>query len=85
MFPYTVSAYGGDTITIAGANLGSGSDITAVTLNTLPATILSQTRSSVLVTAPPSTAAGTGNVVVSSTSRGQTTAVNRFTYEASTL
>lgn len=70
---------GGTIVTITGVALGSGSDITSVTLDGLSATITSQTDSSVVVTTATGYL-GTGAVVVSSTSNGDITANDAWSY-----
>eukprot|EP00698_Gefionella_okellyi_P015554 TRINITY_DN4392_c0_g1_i4.p1 TRINITY_DN4392_c0_g1~~TRINITY_DN4392_c0_g1_i4.p1 ORF type:complete len:1186 (-),score=331.85 TRINITY_DN4392_c0_g1_i4:47-3451(-) len=78
----TMIRNGGARVTIAGARLGSGSDITSVSLAGVQATIVAQTNISVTVDAAPytSTASGFGNIVVLSTTVGTTTALNGATY-----
>eukprot|EP00698_Gefionella_okellyi_P021231 TRINITY_DN6819_c0_g1_i1.p1 TRINITY_DN6819_c0_g1~~TRINITY_DN6819_c0_g1_i1.p1 ORF type:complete len:173 (-),score=28.68 TRINITY_DN6819_c0_g1_i1:166-618(-) len=68
----TVIRNGGGRVTIAGAALGSGTDITYVSLAGVQATIVGQTNISVTVDAAPytSTAGGFGNIVVRSTTVG---------------
>ena len=72
-------AVGGNILVISGTGLGNGSDIYNVTICGVVATIQSQTPNSVTVvvaTGP----AGTGNITVSSTSRGVATFVNGYTF-----
>lgn len=74
---------GGNRITIGGIGLGSGSDITAVTVDgpAYFATIVSQTGTQVVVTAPSwSGTTGTGTIVVSSTSRGSCSQASAYLY-----
>lgn len=75
--PASGPAAGGNSVTIFG-QLGEGTDITSVTLNGVPATIVSQTASQVVVTA--GAGSGSGDVVVRSTSYGVATLVNEYTY-----
>ena len=71
---------GGYQITIHGLNLGNGSDITSVTVCGVSVeSIDSQSANQVVVTVAPGTA-GTGDVVVESTSQGTTTKTDAFTY-----
>ncbi len=62
--PSNGSARGGFSVTIRGEHLGSGEDITNVTLCGVDATILSQSATQVVVTAERATEAGTGSVRV---------------------
>ena len=71
---------GGYPVTINGVGLGNGSDITTVTLVGLPAYILSQSSDSVVVLATPTSAGGTGAVIVTSLSAGVTELADAFTY-----
>eukprot|EP00698_Gefionella_okellyi_P023006 TRINITY_DN7726_c0_g4_i2.p1 TRINITY_DN7726_c0_g4~~TRINITY_DN7726_c0_g4_i2.p1 ORF type:complete len:2909 (-),score=734.11 TRINITY_DN7726_c0_g4_i2:52-8727(-) len=72
---------GGETFTIAGTNLGSGSDITAVALSgSNVASIVGQTSSTVTVISSGGTTPTTGSVSTMSTSRGVGTLANAFTY-----
>jgi hypothetical protein len=81
--PASVPLTGGSLVTITGRNLGAGTDITAVTLAGVAATVQpGQTATSVVVAAGPSSVATTGNVVVMSTTRGTTTMTGGFTYFA---
>eukprot|EP00698_Gefionella_okellyi_P010896 TRINITY_DN2859_c0_g1_i1.p1 TRINITY_DN2859_c0_g1~~TRINITY_DN2859_c0_g1_i1.p1 ORF type:complete len:2291 (+),score=488.31 TRINITY_DN2859_c0_g1_i1:743-6874(+) len=71
---------GGRTVTTVGsAQLGSGSDITLVTVNGNAATVVSQTTSSVIVTTPAG-AAGAVTVQTVSTSFGIATLNSAYTY-----
>eukprot|EP00698_Gefionella_okellyi_P010305 TRINITY_DN2665_c0_g3_i2.p1 TRINITY_DN2665_c0_g3~~TRINITY_DN2665_c0_g3_i2.p1 ORF type:complete len:3735 (+),score=895.51 TRINITY_DN2665_c0_g3_i2:675-11207(+) len=73
---------GGTRVTIIASQIGSGSDITFVSLKGVTVTnIVSQTTSSVTVTAA-ATTAGTGSAVVRSTAFGTATSNNAFTYMA---
>lgn len=84
--PPTNDISGGATVTIRGVNLGSGSDITNVTLcGAAVSAIQSQSRTEVVVTAGAGLAPGTGAVVVYSTSYGTTTAQRAFAYTAPPL
>lgn len=67
-------------VTIHGGNLGNGWDITSVTLNGVEVNnILIQSTDEVVVI-PAVANPGTGDVVVTSTSKGKTTVKNGFTY-----
>ncbi|MCP4213957.1 MAG: hypothetical protein GY765_04830, partial [bacterium] len=70
---------GGTTVTISGSNLGNGTDITSVTLCGTAASILSQTVDAVTVLSGAATA-GTGDVVITSTSIGTTTLAGGYSY-----
>lgn len=74
-------AAGGNVLTISGTGLGSGSDVTNVTICGVPALILSQTGNSVTVVVLAG-GSGTGNIQVYSTSVGVTTFVNAYTCNA---
>ncbi len=79
--PAEGSLAGGNTVTIRGLNLGSGSDITNVTLCGIQVTdILSQSATQVVVTAAAGISAGRGSVAVYSTSRGETVATAAYGY-----
>ncbi len=71
---------GGYQVTITGSNLGDGSDITNVTLNGTSVTSIDSQSSTQLVVTVAFGTAGTGDVVVYSTSHGTTTKANAFTY-----
>jgi len=75
---------GGYTVTIRGENLGNGSDITNVTLAGVQvSSIVSQSSTKVAVVAGASYSGfAIGDVVVASTSSGETVATNAFTYDA---
>ena len=77
--PSSGSWTGGYKVAIFGENIGNG-DITNVTLAGVPATIVSQTVDRVWVTAGVAATAGVGDVVVQSTSYGETTGAGIFTY-----
>lgn len=66
-------------MTINGQNLGSGADITSVVFGNITAAILAQTGNNVTVNVA-AAAAGTVNVVTTSTSRGPVTSQNAFTF-----
>jgi N-acetylneuraminic acid mutarotase len=72
-------AVGGNLITITGVGLGSGSDITNVTICGVAAIIQSQTANSVTVFVPTG-GQGTGDIVISSISQGTTTLKKAYTY-----
>ncbi len=78
--PESGSWTGGYPVVITGTNLGSGADITNVTICGVSATISSQTVSCVWLTAVGTQTPGLGDVVVHSTSYGTTTKSNAFTY-----
>jgi hypothetical protein len=65
---------------VAGSNLGSGTDITAVTLGGVAATIVSQSATQAVVTAGAGNAVGAVNVTVRSTSFGTATRADGFSY-----
>ncbi|NCC52951.1 MAG: choice-of-anchor D domain-containing protein, partial [Spartobacteria bacterium] len=71
---------GGNTITITNGNLGNGFDITNVTVGGVAATITGQTASSVTITLPTATSSGAKDIVIQSTSVGETTLANAYTY-----
>lgn len=85
VFPSTGSYLGGNSqdeysVTIHGGNLGNGWDITSVTLNGVEVSnILIQSTDEVVVI-PAAANPGTGDVVVTSTSKGKTTVKNGFIY-----
>jgi hypothetical protein len=79
--PSSGTACGGTQVAIAGLCLGSGSDITNVTLCNVPATIITQGLHSVTVTAGVSPAGTNGDVVVQSAGFGTMTLTNGFTYQ----
>jgi len=77
---------GNVSVTVTGTHLGTGSDITAVTVGSARATIQSQSAdgSSVVVVVPPANGqSGTVPLVVQSVVYGNTSTV--FTYFAGTL
>lgn len=69
-------------LTISGTALGSGSDVTSVSLAGVQANIVSQTATAIVVQAAASLSAGVGSVVVVSQSAGTTTLANGFAYGA---
>jgi hypothetical protein len=73
---------GGQFVSIVGSNLGSGSDVTAVSLNEVAAArIERQTATLIVVTSGGTiTASGPGEVVIQSTSFGRTANSSVFTY-----
>ena len=77
--PATAPVAGDTLVTISGTNLGSGSDITAVTLANVQADIVSQTASQVVVRTR-SASELSGNIVVRSLSMGIITLQNSFSY-----
>jgi hypothetical protein len=81
--PLTVSAVGGDLVTISGVDLGlGGNDITNVTLCGIEAEVISQSSGQVVVRAGMSMTALTGTVTVVSHAYGPITFPDEFTYEA---
>ena len=77
--------YGGNTITIQGASLGSGADITNVTIGTVSvdAPFTSQSATEVQLVAPAGAGqSGTLDVTVYSETFGATVASNAYTYNA---
>ena len=73
--PYT----GGNELVITNGALGSGSDITNVTICGVQATILEQGVNWVRIRLA-SGGSGTGDIIIQSTSGGQTVIVNAYTY-----
>ena len=71
---------GNNQVIIFGTNLGDGSDVTSVTLCGVPATIISQSATQIVVTSGAAVSSGIGDVVVTSTSFGVTTKTDAFTY-----
>nr|WP_287412643.1 DUF3089 domain-containing protein [Pseudodesulfovibrio sp.] len=71
-------------VTIKGNVLGDGRDITNVTIVGVPASIIRQTNSSVVVT-PGTGVTGTGHIEIYSTSKGMTKIKGAFTYTESKL
>ena len=71
---------GGNLITITGAGLGNGVDITSVIIYGVAATIQSQTANSVTVLVPAG-GQGTGDIVIVSGSQGTTTLKNAYTFQ----
>lgn len=74
---------GNNVITIDGVNLGSGADITSVTIGSVVATVVSQTRNSVVATAGQASSPHVGDVVVHSASVGKTTKAAGYSYMSS--
>jgi len=72
-------------VTISGSNLGSGADITSVTLVGRAAQILSQNATAVVVRVAAAQSEATGAVLVNSASLGVTTRDNAFAYAIRTL
>ena len=73
---------GGTTVTIQGPLLGVSLDVTNVTLCGVPASILGQNPTQVVVTAGASAVAGPGDVAVYSLSMGMSQHPNGYTYNA---
>eukprot|EP00698_Gefionella_okellyi_P012976 TRINITY_DN3526_c0_g1_i1.p1 TRINITY_DN3526_c0_g1~~TRINITY_DN3526_c0_g1_i1.p1 ORF type:complete len:1543 (-),score=381.70 TRINITY_DN3526_c0_g1_i1:3547-8175(-) len=80
--PSTMSARGLQRVTIVGALLGSGTDVTAVTLCGVNAAIVVQSASAITVVAGASSAAVHGDVVVRSATAGLSVLTNAFSYYA---
>lgn len=81
MDPSLGTAYGNFTVTILGQDLGVGNDVYSVSLANQPvAAILSQSSTRILVTAGRLLSTVTGPVVVTSTSFGNATLQNGFSY-----
>ena len=78
--PSSGSYAGGYQVTINGVNLGSGADITNVTLCGFSASIQTQSATQIVVTAGAASAVTLGDVCVYSTSFGATLKANAFTY-----
>lgn len=78
--PGSASWVGGEEITITGSALGNGSDITSVTLAGVPASIVRQSATQVVVIAGAATQRGVGDVTVVSSSQGTSSRVNAFEY-----
>lgn len=79
---------GGNLLTITGsAEIGSGSDITAVTLGDVAAVIQSQTHDQVVVLVPPGAALAPGRVrvTVTSTTVGVSSLANGYTFHPGTF
>eukprot|EP00698_Gefionella_okellyi_P000015 TRINITY_DN1000_c0_g1_i8.p1 TRINITY_DN1000_c0_g1~~TRINITY_DN1000_c0_g1_i8.p1 ORF type:complete len:151 (-),score=28.87 TRINITY_DN1000_c0_g1_i8:26-478(-) len=66
----TTLPYSGGTLTITGTNLGSGSDISSVTVASAPVTVTSQSGTQVIVTVPPLPACTNCVTETASTTRG---------------
>eukprot|EP00698_Gefionella_okellyi_P009938 TRINITY_DN2556_c0_g1_i3.p1 TRINITY_DN2556_c0_g1~~TRINITY_DN2556_c0_g1_i3.p1 ORF type:complete len:3589 (+),score=699.74 TRINITY_DN2556_c0_g1_i3:128-10894(+) len=74
---------GGQTVTISGSVIGSGSDINVVTLaGVAVASIVGQTFQTITVVTAATATPVSGNVVVVSTNIGSSTAVNAYAYNA---
>lgn len=67
-------------VNIRGGNLGNGWDITSVTLNGVEVSNILIQSSNEVVVIPAAGNPGTGDVVITSTSKGKTTIKNGFTY-----
>ncbi len=78
--PSSGSYTGGYQVVINGANLGSGTDITNVTLCGISASIQSQSATQIVVAAGAAAAVTLGDVCVYSTSFGATLRTSAFTY-----
>lgn len=66
---------------ITGSDLGNGWDVTGVTLCGIPATILTQSSTQIVVRAGTAPEARIGDVRVFSTSQGETSKANAFAYK----
>lgn len=71
---------GGNSITITNGTLGDGGDITNVTVGGIAATILDQGSNWVSFIIPGADSAGAKDIVIESTSVGETTFVDAYTY-----
>jgi hypothetical protein len=72
---------GGTTVTILGAGLGNGTDVTNVTFCGIPATaILSQNPRVIVAQTGPAPGPTNGDVIVCSVSQGSITGLNAFAY-----
>ena len=80
--PASGALAGGYTVTISGADLCNGSDVTGVTLCGISATVLSQSATQIVVTAGTALSTGSGDVRVHSTHFGETIKPYAFTYLA---
>jgi alpha-tubulin suppressor-like RCC1 family protein len=80
--PASGALAGGYTVTISGADLCNGSDVTGVTLCGVEASIQSQSAAQIVVTAGAAASIGPGDVRVYSTRFGETVKTNAFTYLA---
>jgi hypothetical protein len=71
---------GGTTVAILGSQLGSGADVTNMTLCGVMATIVTQSQSRIVVQTRSAAAPTNGDVAVYSVSRGKISRTNGFTY-----
>ena len=78
--PESGSITGGYPVAISGVNLGNGSDVTNVTLCGVPASLVSQSSTQVVVVADAGNAVGVGDVRIYSIAFGMSTASDAFTY-----
>jgi alpha-tubulin suppressor-like RCC1 family protein len=85
VLPASGSWTGGYPVIISGSNLCDGADATNVTLCGVPATIVTQSATRIIVTAGTSSAQGAGDVRVFSRSFGETVKSNSFAYTAPVL
>ncbi len=76
------SVSGGTIVTVYGANLGDGSDVTKITFCGLPATILSQSPARIVARTGAAPGPTNGDVVVHSIHYGPVARTNSFTYFA---
>ncbi|NCC52428.1 MAG: hypothetical protein EOM20_14585, partial [Spartobacteria bacterium] len=72
---------GGNTVTITGEALGNGTDVTNVLLCNVPAVIVDQSPTQVIVTAGPCALPGSGVVYIDSVSRGRTGRDAAYSYD----
>ena len=82
LYPYSGSGCGGFTVDIAGTNL---SGATSVSFGGAAATIISDSSTKIVVTAPAAPSPGSGTVNVTVTTAGGTSAItgtDEFTYTA---
>eukprot|EP00698_Gefionella_okellyi_P022377 TRINITY_DN740_c2_g2_i1.p1 TRINITY_DN740_c2_g2~~TRINITY_DN740_c2_g2_i1.p1 ORF type:complete len:2279 (+),score=491.79 TRINITY_DN740_c2_g2_i1:552-6839(+) len=82
--PFIGPRVGGSTITISGSMLGSGTDITFVSLCGLQASIIGQSVSTVTVVSS-GAYSGIGDIIIRSACMGQTTKTGSYKYNVSPL
>ena len=81
-------ATGGTTVTLQGTDLNGGNDVTLVLLAGVPAIVVQQNATRVVVVSGAATASATGfvgDVTIVSASGGPVVGGNLFTYTSSTL
>lgn len=82
--PNNGPASGHTVVTLAGTNLGDGNDISAVTFDGMPATIVNQSATEVVVSTPAYTGAGAATVMVKVQSLHFGVTTSSYTYNAGT-